>query len=58
MCFKFTSTIHNILNADALMYAAECLKDEQTGILNEVPQASHQEEIINQNLQSKRENQY
>lgn len=33
------------------MDPAESLKDEQTGILNEVLQASHQEEVIHKHLE-------
>lgn len=41
----------NLLYTDALVYSAECFKYKQSGILNEIIQTSHKEEVIQQNLQ-------
>jgi len=36
----------DLLYTDALVYSAECLKYKQSGILNEIIQTSHKEEIV------------
>ena len=43
-------TAHYIRYADAFMNSAECLEDQEAGILNEVIQAGNQEEVIHENL--------
>lgn len=40
-------------DADALVDSAEGLKDEEAGVLDEVLQASDQEEVVDQNLGDK-----
>lgn len=46
----FLSVYHrwqcDLLYTDALVYSAECLKYKQSGILNEIIQTSHKEEVI------------
>ena len=44
--------IQNLLDADAVVDSTESLKDEETGILNEVIQTGYQEEIIDKDLKS------
>ena len=41
-----TGCIQNLLDTDAVVDSAERLKDEETGILNEVVQTGYQKEII------------
>ena len=40
----------SVPDADALVDTAESLKDEETGVLDEVLQTGHQEEVVHQNL--------
>ena len=45
--------LSDLPDANALVNPAEGLKDEETGILNEVLQASNQEEVIHKNLRDR-----
>ena len=46
-----SSAIIYLLDTNALVYPAESLEDEETGVLDEVIDTSNQEEIIHQHLQ-------
>lgn len=41
---------HSLPDADALMNPTKRLKDEETGVFNEILKASNQEEIIHKDL--------
>lgn len=47
---KWTDSKDGIPDADALMNPTKGLKDEEAGVLNEILQARHQKEVINENL--------
>lgn len=40
-------------DADTLMDTTKCLKNEETGVLNEVLQTGNQKEVIHKNLEGK-----
>lgn len=45
---------NDVPDADALMNPTKSLKDEETGVLNKILQASDQKEVIHKNLKENR----